>query len=134
MAPHRQHVQMRPQIALAMLAGVVLGAATVETLNAQKGPPAYFVAEISVVDADADRRIIARLPATAEAFGGRYLVRGGKTVTYDGEPPKRIVVVGFDSLDTIQAWRASPATKELEMQRKQAGAKLRAFAVEGIAQ
>jgi uncharacterized protein (DUF1330 family) len=127
-----EDIHMKTQIALSVLVGAALGAVVVERLNAQKGPSAYFIAEIGVSDIEADKRIIARLPATTEAFGGRYLVRGGKTVTYDGEPPKRLVVVAFDSLETIQAWRAAPTTKELETQRKQAGARIRAFAVEGL--
>jgi uncharacterized protein (DUF1330 family) len=69
-------------------------------------------------------------PATFQTFGGRYIIHFGRTVTFDGEPPKQIVVIAFDSIEKAQAWHASVAFKEMYDVEKIA--KVRAFAVEAV--
>jgi uncharacterized protein (DUF1330 family) len=125
---------MKAQVVIAGIVGIVVGATITGTVQGKKVPPAYFIAEAQVKDIEVDKRIIAKLPATAAKFGGRYLARGGKTISFGGEPPKRIVIVAFDSLDKVQAWRAAPETKALEEERKAAGTVLRHYAVEGLAE
>lgn len=71
-------------------------------------------------------------PATFQPFGGRYIVHGGKIVTFEGAPPGQYVVIAFDSMEKVQAWRASAAFKELRDIYKIG--KLRVFAVEGTTQ
>jgi uncharacterized protein (DUF1330 family) len=66
-----------------------------------------------------------------QAFGGRYLVRGGKVTPLDEEAPKRVVVSVFDSAEKAQAWRDSAAWKELTPMCTKA-AKTRAYIVEGV--
>jgi uncharacterized protein (DUF1330 family) len=126
---------MRQQVLLALACGVAIGATATGALHAQKRPDAaYYFAEIDVKDVEADKRILARYPAPAEAFGGRYLARGGKSVIFDGEPPRRVILVAFDSLDSVRAWRSAAPTREFEAARKSVGTSiLRAFAIEGSA-
>jgi uncharacterized protein (DUF1330 family) len=70
--------------------------------------------------------------AAVEAAGGKYLARGGKTTTIDGEPPKpRITVQQWASIEQYQAYRNSAAFKELLPLREKMG-KFRIFAVEGL--
>ena len=122
-------------VALSISAGVVVGAAAVQALHAQAKPPAYVVAEIDVVNLEPfDREYV---PPAAKAIadgGGKYLVRGGKTVAFYGEPPKsRIAVMIFASLEKAQAAFNSSAFKEA----KKVGdkyAKFRVYAVEGLSQ
>jgi uncharacterized protein (DUF1330 family) len=38
-----------------------------------------------------------------EPFNGRIIVRGGKTVSFVGDPPKRIAVIAFDNIDQAEA-------------------------------
>jgi uncharacterized protein (DUF1330 family) len=117
---------------LAMIAG---SGGFVTGLSAQAKPQfAYFVAEATVTNQEEDARIIRQLPVTAEALGGHYIVRGGKIVAYSGEPPQRIIIVAFDSLEKIRAWRELPKVRELEAERKEAGTTLRTYAVEGVTQ
>ena len=61
-----------------------------------------------------------RVAATFEAYGGRYLVRGGAIEVMDGDwNPDRIVVVEFDSVDQAKAWFTSPNTlKSREFARR----------------
>ena len=125
---------MTIQLALAALGGLVIGSAITFAVNAQKAPPAYFIAESVVANPVADAAVIAKLPATAQPYGGTYLARGGKIVSFGGEPPKRIVIVAFDSMAQAQAWRADPQVKALEEERKGIGTTLRLYAVEGLPQ
>jgi len=122
-------------ITLSISAGVVVGDAAVQALHAQTKPPAYVVAEIDVMNPDPyDKEYV---PPAAKAIadgGGKYLVRGGKTVAFYGEPPKsRIAVMIFASLEKAQAAFNSSAFKEA----KKVGdkyAKFRVYAVEGLPQ
>jgi uncharacterized protein (DUF1330 family) len=124
---------MKAQVAVAGLLGIAVGATFAGTVHGQKVPPAYFIAEIQVKDIEADKKILAKLPATAAKFGGRYLARGGKVTGFGGEPPQRVIIAVFDSMEKVQAWRADPETKALEEERKAIGTVLRHYAVEGLA-
>ena len=122
-------------VGLAMLAGAALGAAAVQGLHAQAKPPIYVIGEADVSNQDAFMKEYAT-PASAmvKAAGGRFLVQGGKTQSLEGEPPKnRIVVTVWDSMEQIQAFRASASRKEL-LPIRDKYAKVRAYAVEGVAQ
>lgn len=120
-------------IALAALAGIGIGAATVQGLHAQAKPPAYVVVEIDVTNLDAFLKEYAPIAGNAiTAGGGKYLARGGKNVSIDGEPPKpRTVVIAFESLEKAQATFASASYRE----GRKIGdkyAKFRIWAVEGV--
>jgi uncharacterized protein (DUF1330 family) len=65
-------------------------------------------------------------------FGGRYVVRGGRTRSLAGDAPKRVVVLAFDSIDQARAWYDSPQYEALKALRDKAG-KARIFVVEGVA-
>src|SRR5467141_1249796 len=88
-----------------LLAGVAAGAAAVQTLHAQAKPPAYVIAEIDVTNVEPyDKEYV---PGAAKAItdgGGKYIVRGGDTVAFYGEPPKpRIAVMMFESMAKARA-------------------------------
>jgi uncharacterized protein (DUF1330 family) len=91
-------------VGLAMVASAALGAAAVQTLHAQTKPPAYNIAEITIKDQDGYNKEY--LPLITKALtdaGGKFLVRGGKTISYEGAAPApRVVVVQFESLDNYK--------------------------------
>ena len=126
-------MKTRHIIVCSVLTGVALGAAAVHALQAQTKPPAYVVAEIDVVDlAPYDKEYV---PPAAKAItdgGGKYIVRGGDTESFFGEPPKpRIAIMVFESMDKAKAAFNSSAYKEA----KKVGdkyAKFRVYAVEGL--
>ena len=125
------------KLMLAALAGVVIGAASIATLSAQgvsptKAPPAYLIAEIEVTDPDGYKTYQDGVSSVLAASGGRFVVRGGKTVALDGAPPNRIVVIAFDSIEKAQAFRNSTVYKEFVPIRDKSS-KFRLFAVEGVA-
>lgn len=66
---------------------------------------AYLIVEIEINDADSYAEYIRLVPPTITAFGGRYLARGGHAELLEGEdPPKRIVLLEFPSMDQAKAW------------------------------
>jgi uncharacterized protein (DUF1330 family) len=67
--------------------------------------PAYLIYRARVHDADAYRAYMARTPAAIAAFGGRFLARGGETVTLEGAPETaRVIIVEFPSLEAARAF------------------------------
>ena len=121
---------------LALLAGVAIGASAVQGLHAQAKPPVYFIAEIDVSNPDAYAKEYApKAQAMIKAAGGRFLAIGvgPKVTTFEGDPPKRLVLQVWDSMDKIQAWRNNPDYQALRKIGEQY-AKFRSFAIEGMAQ
>jgi uncharacterized protein (DUF1330 family) len=97
-------------IALAMFAGVGLGAAAVQGLHAQAKPLVYSVAEIDIADQAAYSTYVPKAQAAIKAGGGKFLAAGGTITAVDGEPPKsRVVIQQWDSLEKYQAYRNSAA-------------------------
>jgi uncharacterized protein (DUF1330 family) len=120
-------------LGLAMVAGAVIGAAAVQSLQAQAKPPIYYVADNELTNPEAySKEYAPRQADLIRASGGRYLVAGGKTTAFDGEPPRgRFVITVWDSIEKVQAWRSSAGFKELR-QTGEKYAKFRGFAVEGV--
>ena len=120
-------------LGLAVLAGAAIGAAAVQSLHAQAKPPVYYISEIDLTNSEAYLKDYApRAQALIRESGGRLVAAGGKTVVFDGEPPKsRVTVTIWDSMEKVQAWRSSAPFKELR-QTGDKYAKFRSFAVEGI--
>ncbi|HNB27373.1 MAG TPA: DUF1330 domain-containing protein [Alphaproteobacteria bacterium] len=51
---------------------------------------------------------------TIEAYGGRFLVRGGKFTVLEGAPPcERIAVLEFPSRKAAEDWYHSPAYQKI---------------------
>jgi uncharacterized protein (DUF1330 family) len=93
---------------------------------------AYVVVQVDVKDPEryADYRVM--VPPTLAKYGGRFIVRGGKTETLEGDwAPKRFVVVEFPSLEQAKAWWASPEYAEAKALR-QATSETQMIVVEGV--
>jgi uncharacterized protein (DUF1330 family) len=122
-------------IALAMLAGGTIGAAAVNGLHAQgKAPNAYAVVDISAInDADIFKTLLPKAGPAVVAFGGKFVARTENIVDLDGTPPKRFVVIAFDSMDKAKAWDASAAQQEVDAIRTKS-TNSRSFIVEGLAE
>ena len=120
------------KLMLAVLVGALLGAAGATVLHARqtKKLPGYVVAEVEVTDPATFKEYGDKVGATVAAFNGHYIIRGGKTVSLEGDPPKRFVVIQFDSLAKAQAWEDSPAYEAIKPIRHRS-AKSRVFLTEG---
>lgn len=91
---------------------------------------AYCVAEIDVKDAETYKRYTAMVGPTLEGFNARFLVRGGNTDALEGDPPKRVVIIAFDTLAEARRWYTSPAYTAAKQVRQSASIG-RIFLVEG---
>lgn len=71
--------------------------------------PAYILVEISITDPSKYEEYKKLTPGTLALYGGRFIVRGGKTETLEGEwNPERFVVLEFPSVEKAKAWYHSP--------------------------
>ncbi len=126
-------MKLNRKLVLSTLAGIAIGVAGAAAIHAQqvKAPPAYVIAEVDVTDPATFQKYAEQVPATVAAFDGHYLVRGGKIHPVEGDAPKRIVVLAFDSAEKALAWENSPAYEAIKPIRH-SSAKSRIFIVEGI--
>ena len=94
--------------------------------------PAYLLVEIEIHNPEEYERYKKLTPASLAAFGGRFLARGGKAETIEGEgQPARVVVVEFPSMERARQWWSSPGYAEAKLIRQRA-AKTRMILVEGV--
>jgi uncharacterized protein (DUF1330 family) len=128
-------MKTRSMAALALLAGAAIGAVAVQGLHAQTKAPVYVVTETDISDLDAfQKEYLPVVQPTIKAAGGRRVAAGQNIVVFEGPSPgTRVAINEFDSLEAVQAWRASA---DFKAARKIGDkyAKFRAFAVEGIPQ
>lgn len=69
---------------------------------------AYVIANIEIQDPARYAEYVKLTPGTVAPFGGRFIVRGGRAETLEGDmPARRIVILEFDSYDKAKAWYAS---------------------------
>jgi len=95
-------------------------------------PVAFYISEFEVTNPDGIKPYSAAVDSTFAPFGGRYVVRGGKVASLEGEPTKRIVIIAFPSMEQALAWYNSPEYRELRPIRHNS-ATSRVFIVEGMA-
>ena len=71
---------------------------------------AYLIADVDVKDPEGYQEYRRLVAPTVAAFGGRFLARGGRSETLEGNwVPKRLVIIEFPSWESLQAWYRSPA-------------------------
>lgn len=93
---------------------------------------AYVIADIEVNDASAYEEYKKGVAATVTKFGGRFVVRGGAVQPYEGDwSPKRVVVIEFPDMATLDAWYRSADYKPL-LDMRLAATTGRLIAVEGV--
>jgi uncharacterized protein (DUF1330 family) len=127
-------MKKRHATALAVLTGIGLGATVVQSLHAQAKPPVYMIAINDVTNPDGYKNeYLPPAQASLKAHGGVYVAAGVGTVI-DGDLPKgRTVILRWDSMEQLLAWRHSP---DYEAARKigEKYAKYNLVAVEGVKQ
>jgi uncharacterized protein (DUF1330 family) len=131
-------MKAKATLSIVLLVGIAIGIAGTAVIHAQQAttPPAYIIAEVEKdpsrkEDPAASRRYAEEAPKSLAAFGAKYLVRGGKVQTLEGEAPGGyIVVIGFDSVEKARGWYFSPAYEAIKPIR-QNSTKSRLLLVEG---
>ena len=120
------------RIAMAMLAGVAIGAIAVQGLHAQGAKlKAYSVSESEVLDATAQAAYLAAARKAQAAHGRTLRTAAGRVVQIEGgPPPKSVGIVEWDSLDDAVAFYKSKAWADLAPQRDKAVKVARRYVVE----
>jgi uncharacterized protein (DUF1330 family) len=93
---------------------------------------AYVIVQVDVKDPVRYEAYKKMVPPSLEKYGGRFIVRGGKTHTLEGDwRPARFVMVEFPTVEQAKAWWASPEYAEAKSLR-QATAESQLIVAEGI--
>ncbi len=83
--------------------------------------PAYVIVDVQVSDAATYEKYKQAVLPTIEAFGGRFVVRGGAIESLEGDwRPERLVVIEFDAAERARAWWDSDAYRGPKALRRSA--------------
>jgi len=67
--------------------------------------PAYVIVNVEIRDTAQYETYKQMAPASIEAFGGRYIVRGGQVDVLEGRwSPRRVVVLEFPDRTKARQW------------------------------
>ncbi len=93
--------------------------------------PAYVLVQVDVTDPETYEQYKPLVPPTIAQYGGRFVVRGGKTESLEGSwSPKRLVVVEFPSVEQAKKWWSSSEYAPAKALR-QRSAKTEMIVIEG---
>ncbi|HEV3222459.1 MAG TPA: DUF1330 domain-containing protein [Puia sp.] len=93
--------------------------------------PAYVIVEVSIYDHREYENYKKLTPAAITAFNGKFIVRGGETITLEGDwKPERIVVLEFPSVEKANEWWHSELYTEAKLIRQRT-AKTKMIIVQG---
>ena len=93
---------------------------------------AYIIAEVVVTNEDQMKVYREWSTRAMQEHGAEVLVRGGRSVTLEGDwAPQRMVVLKFKDLASAQAYYASETYTQARRLREGAGS-IRMIAVEGV--
>jgi uncharacterized protein (DUF1330 family) len=93
---------------------------------------AYVVVQVEVQDPIRYEDYKSMVLPSLAPYGGRFIVRGGKVETLEGDwAPKRFVMVEFPSVEKAKAWWDSPEYKDAKALR-QATSQTQMIVVEGV--
>ena len=94
--------------------------------------PAYFVAEIEIINPVGYEAYRSAVPATIAQYDGRYLTRGSNVELIEGGlEPKRVVILEFADTAAIKRWYDSPEYQKI-LPIRLANSTGRAFIVDGV--
>ncbi len=92
---------------------------------------AYLIAEVETTDEALMAEYRKHTPGLVAKFGGRFVVRGGKTKTLEGGwAPSRVIVLEFPDFATAERFYDSEEYKPVLAMRLKAG-KSKAILVDG---
>lgn len=69
---------------------------------------AFVLVEVNIHDPELYESYKKLTPGSLEPFGGRFVVRGAKTESLEGDwNPERLVILEFPSVEKAKAWWSS---------------------------
>ncbi|MBN2180664.1 MAG: DUF1330 domain-containing protein [Sedimentisphaerales bacterium] len=79
---------------------------------------AYVIARVEVTDRQQYKKYLELTPATIAKYSGRFIARGGKTISLEGpEESRRVVILEFPSLERAEQWYHSDEYQSARKQR-----------------
>jgi len=67
--------------------------------------PAYVIVEVTIHDHKEYEEYKKLTPASITAYGGKFVIRGAKTESLEGDwNPERIVVLEFPTIERAREW------------------------------
>jgi len=94
--------------------------------------PAYIIVNVKITDPASYVGYTQLTPATITAYGGKFIVRGGKAEQLEGNlTPGRIVILEFPDFETAKEWWGSEIYAGAKAIRQKA-AQTEMIVVEGI--
>jgi len=94
--------------------------------------PGYVIAQINVTDAQVYPSYVAMVKPIIQRFGGEFLVRDGRSESFEGTPPgDRHVVIRFPSYQAAQDWYHSEDYAQAKALRMSASNSVQTI-VEGV--
>ena len=125
-------MKIRYALTLAMLAGVAIGGAAIQTLHAQAKPPVYMIAINEVSNQEGYAKEY--LPDAQKAIkdhGGVYVAVGPGTQIAGSLPNGRVVILRWESVEVLQKWRNS-SEYQSALKKGEKYAKYNIIAVNGV--
>ncbi len=96
-------------------------------------PEAFVIVDMKITDPEQYKQYMAAAPATIKAFGGEYVVRGGRHETLEGAwAPARLAMVRFPSYDQARAWYDNEMYRQARARRAGATEFFNMVLVEGV--
>ena len=93
---------------------------------------AYVVVEVTVSDPATYEEYKRLAPPSIAQYQGRYIARGGRTETLEGDwAPKRLVLLEFPTMELARAWWESSEYADAKAMR-QRSATTRMVLLEGL--
>lgn len=93
---------------------------------------AYVIVDIEVTDPIGYEEYKRLAPAAVKLYGGKYIARGGRTETLEGDwKPNRLVILQFESSEQAKKWLNSDEYREARSMRHRA-ANSRMVVIEGV--
>ena len=94
--------------------------------------PAYVIVDVKINNHEDYEEYKKLTPASITAYDGKFIVRGGKTETLEGDwDPERIVVLEFPTVERAKEWWASEMYAPAK-QIRQRTASTQMIVVEGL--
>ncbi len=76
-------------------------------------PKGYIIGHITVTNPEAYKEYVERDTPVLEGYGGRFIVRGGRSEAPEGPMKDRHVVIEFDSFEAARTAYHSPGYQAL---------------------
>lgn len=109
-------------VAIAIVAIVTVN--VVSILQQERAPKrAYLLVQVDVTHEGRYAEYVKVAPEIVQKYGGRYLARGGRSLTLEGPPARsRVVVIEFPSYEAAERFYRSPEYAEARRLREGAAA------------